>query len=108
MELISIKEVLSNPENNPDGGFYLPPNIDEWSLDTLGIFSEDSYYYPPDSTEYIPKQATEDGWIEALDNGSIEEVVENTKLQLSHYTIHHLFEAFVFYVKNDAFIDFSN
>lgn len=106
MELLSIKEVLFNLKNNPNGDFYLPPNIDEWNLDTLGVFSESLCCPLSNSTGDIPKQAIEGGWIKVLDNHLIEKITENAKSQLSHYTMNSLFSAFVFYVKNGAFIKF--
>ena len=39
MELIKIRDVLTYPEKNPEGWLCLPPDSEEWSLDTLGIFS---------------------------------------------------------------------
>lgn len=109
MKLVSIRDVLFNVEANPGGWFYLPPNMEEWTLDTLGVFSLDSRDFPPDSDEYLPVQAKENGWIETLDNGTIEEIVENAQIQSGNNLLsdEQLFAAFVFYVENDAFIDFS-
>ncbi|MGF6191763.1 DUF7716 domain-containing protein [Serratia sp. 2723] len=106
MQLVTIRDVLLHPKKNPEGWFYLPSEKQAWSLDTLGIFSLDSYDYPADSDEYIPKQAKEDGWIEILDNGAIEEVVDNAHEQLGKVSDDELFKAFVFYYENDAFIEF--
>jgi hypothetical protein len=105
MELIvTIREILTRPYDNPNGWFYLPPNKDEWTLDTSGVFfSEDD-----DSSEEVPKQAKENGWVETLDNGTIEEIFDNLSLQLdSMPTEQQLFIAFMFYIENDAFIDCS-
>lgn len=106
MQLISIREVLTSPENNPSEWFYLPPNKAAWNLDTQGIFSLNSSDFPPDSDDYLPKQAKEDGWLETLNGADIEDVVENVKEQLAQADISVLFEAFIFYYENDAFIEF--
>ncbi|WP_455768441.1 DUF7716 domain-containing protein [Burkholderia cepacia] len=42
-----------------------------------------------------------------LDSDAIEGIVENTSDQIGNPTVDQLFEAFVFYFTNDAFIDWS-
>ncbi|BFI60593.1 hypothetical protein KD5_03430 [Yersinia pseudotuberculosis] len=86
MKLITISEVLSNCDKNPQTWFYLPPETDKWNLNTKGIFSLDSSDYPPDSTDYLPRQAKENGWIETLDGATIEDIVENAKDQLNSFS----------------------
>ena len=107
MELISIRDVLSHPEENLNW-FYLPPNSGQWNLDTLGIFSLDSREFAPDANEYLPEQVKKMGWIETLDAASIEDVVENAKEELENPSINQLFDAFIFYYENDAFLEFEN
>ncbi|MEQ4625360.1 MULTISPECIES: DUF7716 domain-containing protein [Providencia] len=107
MELRSIKEILFNLKNNPNGDFYLPPNIDDWNLDTLGVFSEGMHCPLSNSTGDIPKQTIEGGWIKVIDNHLIEKITENAKSQLSHYTMNSLFSAFVFYVKTMVLLSFK-
>ncbi|CDG19899.1 conserved protein of unknown function [Xenorhabdus poinarii G6] len=106
MNLVSISEILLVPEANPEGWFYLPPDESSWNLKTEGVFSLDSADFPPDSDEFLPIQAKENGWVETLDNGLIEEVVENAKAQLGNPSIDDLFNAFIFYFQHDAFIEF--
>lgn len=106
MKLISIAEVLSCPNEIPQTWFYLPPDPTHWRLNTQGIFSLDSSNYPPDSDSFLPKQAQEDGWIETLEGAEIEDVVENAKAQLENASLNDLFKAFVFYYKNNAFLEF--
>ncbi|EAT3569821.1 hypothetical protein QYU88_002212 [Salmonella enterica] len=106
MNLITIRDVLSFPENNPETWFYLPPDKTRWNLDTVGIFSLDSADFPLDSNDYLPEQAKKDGWIEVLDGASIEDVIDNVKDQLDNPSLNQLFDAFLFYYENDAFLDF--
>lgn len=106
MKLISIGEVLSFPENNTEY-FCLPPNKNNWTLNTKGIFTLDARDFPPDSDEYLPKQVKNDGWIEVLDGGTIEEIVANAKEQLGVPSFDELFKAFIFYYENDAFLEFK-
>lgn len=105
MYLVSIRDVLLFPENNPDTWFYLPPNQAEWNLDTEGVFSLDSSDFSPDSDAYLPEQVRKNGWIETLDAASIEDVLENVKAQLDKPSLDQLLSAFIFYYENDAFLE---
>ena len=105
MNLISIRDVLLHPEKNANW-FYLPPNPNEWNLDTKGIFSLDSSDFPPDSDDYLPEQVKTDGWIGTLDGASIEDVIDYVNNQLDNPSPDQLLEAFIFYYENDAFLDF--
>jgi len=105
MDLISIREILSSPENNAEW-FYLPPDKHSWTLDTMGVFSLDAQNFTPESDDFLPKQVKEEGWIEVLDGGTIEEIVANAKAQLGEPSLYDLFRAFIFYYENDAFINF--
>ena len=100
----TLREILSSPEDLPETWLYLPQ--EEWNLNTEGVFSEDSWDYPPDSDEYLPMEAKKYGWIEVLDKASIEDVISYTKNQHSDPTLEQLLEAMVFYYKNDAFLHF--
>lgn len=106
MDLISIGDVLSSPENNTEF-FCLPPNKNNWTLSTKGVFTLDARDFPPDSDEYLPEQVKNDGWIEVLDGGTIEEIVANAKQQLGVPSLDELFKAFIFYCENDAFLEFQ-
>ncbi|CDL85125.1 DUF7716 domain-containing protein [Xenorhabdus szentirmaii] len=106
MNLVSISKVLLFPEDNPEGWFYLPPDDSRWNLKTEGVFSLDSVDFHYDSDEFLPVQAKEGGWIETLDNASIEEIIENARIQLGNPSINELFNAFLFYFQDDAFIEF--
>lgn len=106
MNLISIKDVLSYPEKNPETWFYLPPNSKEWNLNTKGVFSLDSFDFPPDSDEFLPEQVKNNGWIETLDGAGIEDVIDNVNDQLVNPSLDHLLQAFIYYFENDAFLVF--
>lgn len=101
---ITLREILSNPEDLPETWLYLPQ--EKWNLDTKGVFSEDSWDYPLDSDEYLPVEVKKYGWIEVLDKASIEDIISYTKNQLANPTLEQLLEAMIFYYKNDAFLDF--
>ncbi|CNH96592.1 Uncharacterised protein [Yersinia aldovae] len=106
MELVTIREFLTHPENYLTGWFYLPPDKSKWNLDTQGVFSLDSSDFPPDSDDYVPIQVENDGWVETLDGASVEDIIDNVGYQLGDPKIEQLFEAFIFHYENDAFIEF--
>lgn len=103
MKFYSIQAILSKPI--PEGWYCLPPDISDWSLSILGFFSEDSSQYPEDSDEYLPIEVRTQGWIVTLDNVSIEDIIINLNEQIENPSIEQLFEAFLFYYENDAFIE---
>jgi hypothetical protein len=106
MQLIKIRDILTQPESNPDTWLYLPPNPKQWDLDTEGVFSLDSFEFPPDSDEFLPEQVKKNGWVEVLDGASIEDIVINANSQLENPSLDKLFQAFTFYYENDAFLEF--
>lgn len=86
--------------------FCLPSDKNSWTLDIKGIFTLDAKDFPPDSDDFLPKQVKEDGWVEVLDGGTLEEIIANAKEQLGTLSVDDLFKAFIFYYENDAFITF--
>ncbi|MDY7073075.1 hypothetical protein PshuTeo2_31980 [Pseudomonas hunanensis] len=104
MRVYSIREVLENLDKMPDSWFYLPSS--NWALDTKGAFSLDSRDFPPDSTDYLPPQVANEGWIETLDTPMIQDVISNTDQQLPSATVEDYFKAFKYYFENDAFLEF--
>ncbi|MHA6306530.1 DUF7716 domain-containing protein [Hafnia paralvei] len=105
MKLVTIREFLMHPENYLTGWFYLPPDKSKWDLGTHGVFSLDSSDFPLDSVDYLPIQAKNDGWVETFECAGVEDIIDNLSYQVSNPTIEQLFEAFVFYYDNDAFIE---
>ena len=83
----------------------MPPK--PWSLDTKGVFVIIDENIDPNSEGHIPEIVKVNGWVETLDVNSIEDVIDNAKAQLIVPSLDDLFEAFVFYIDNDAFIQFK-
>ncbi|MEN8513543.1 hypothetical protein [Burkholderia sp. RS02] len=97
---VSLKQVLETP-GDFSGWLYLPPM--PWTPDTEGAFSEDTN----DTDEgALPIIATQPGWQITLGSSTIEDIVINAHDQIDEPTLAQLFDAFVFYVENDAFILF--
>lgn len=100
--VVNVRQILQAPEEH-SGWLYLPES--QWTLDTQGIFAEyDKDADPADDPR--PEVAKINGWQEVLDSDSIEDIVANAKDQLDSLTLEQLFDAFVYYFENDAFIEF--
>ncbi|MGC3029074.1 DUF7716 domain-containing protein [Burkholderia sp. DN3021] len=96
----SLKHILEHP-GDFSGWLCLPPM--PWTLDTEGAFSDDTKDADEDTAPVI---ATQPGWQITLDSSTIEDIVINAHDQIDEPTLAQLFDAFVFYVENDAFILF--
>ena len=103
---VTIREVLLNPGWNP-GYLCLPPDIESWTLDTIGKLSLDSLYLPPDSKDSLPPEVLEEGWVETLDGADIRGIVIVAKRELINPTPEQLLEAFKYYYVYDAFMMYS-
>ena len=107
MPLISIQNALINIENMANDWFYLPPDSKSWTLDTIGFFCEDEdidYNYQIN----LPKQAIEASWIPTLEKADIESIIDVANDQLDNPTLDDLFNSFVFFFENDAFLQYDD
>jgi hypothetical protein len=101
-ELVSVRQILQSPDEY-SGWLYLPDP--PWNLDTQGVFAEDDKDADP-ADDPRPNIAKINDWQEVLDSASIEDIVTNAKAQIGTATSQQLFDAFVYYFENDAFIAF--
>lgn len=99
-----IRDVLEQ-KGEYSGWFYLPPQ--PWLLDTEGIFVKRDKDADPASDEHIPEVVTRNNWEPALDAAGIEDIIFNANQQVDDPSLEHLLAALIFYVDNDAFLDFS-
>jgi len=96
---VSIRNILEEPTKF-SGWLYFP--LPPWTLETQGVFAP----YTKDAGESsVPEIAKRSGWEITLDSDCIEDIVDNASDQIENPTVDQLFEAFVFYFNNDAFID---
>ena len=102
MVATTIREVLERAAVF-DGWFYLPEK--PWSKDTQGIFVKEDRGADP-SDPFPPQILSPCRLVEALDAEGIEDIISNAESQLDSPSIEKLFEAFLFYIENDAFIEF--
>lgn len=97
---VPLQQILERP-GDFSGWLYLPPM--PWTLDTAGAFSEDT---GADEGIAVPAIARQSGWQVTLDSATIEDIVINAHDQIDEPSMAQLFDAFVFYIENDAFILF--
>ena len=101
-ETISLAEMLLRVEDIPwRRAVFLPTNV-TWSLDTQGaILAIDNL-----AEDEEPDLAVQLDLSFVLDFGDFRGIVRNARQQLSNPTLGQLFEAFEYYMKNDAFLEF--
>lgn len=97
---VSLQHILERP-GDFSGWLYLPPM--PWTLDTEGAFSDDT---GGDEEIAVPDIARQSGWQITLDSATIEDIVINAHDQIDEPSMGQLFDAFVFYIENDAYILF--
>ncbi|WP_085165005.1 DUF7716 domain-containing protein [Gilliamella bombi] len=108
MNFITIRDMLSNIEDMPYSFFYLPADHSSWTLDTQGVFSLEDEDILDDDDSNLPKQAIEEGWIPTLEKAEIEDIISVANNELDNPTLEDLFSSFVFYFKNDAFLQYDD
>lgn len=104
MMMVTIREALENTDVF-QGWLYLPAK--PWSLSTEGIFIKENRDADP-AAPFLPAILAPCQLKETLDAASMEDIILNAEQQLGRPTLEELFEAFLFYVENDAFIDFDD
>jgi hypothetical protein len=98
---VALREILTNP-GSFDGWLYLPP--EPWTLETKGIFINLDDVLPGE-LEPLPDLVRAQKWQQTLDVASIEDVIEYARTQNPSVTTQELLQAFVYYTKNDAFME---
>ncbi|MFJ1214864.1 DUF7716 domain-containing protein [Burkholderia pyrrocinia] len=95
---VSLKHILERP-GDFSGWLCLPPT--PWTLDTEGAFIEDAQQADDDMPPVI---ASRPGWRITLNSATIQDIVINAHDQVDEPSAAQLFDAFEFYVDNEAFI----
>ncbi|RQT84249.1 DUF7716 domain-containing protein [Burkholderia cepacia] len=98
--VVPLHDILERP-GDFSGWLCLPPM--PWTLETEGAFSD---AIEGDEDAAVPAVARQPGWQVTLDSAAIEEIVINAHDQIDEPSMAQLFDAFVFYIENDAFILF--
>lgn len=108
-KIATLRDVLLSNDIPWDSWLYLPEFV-EWHIDSRA-FMEKSEEVPPEE-EDLPKAgypiyAIEHELMQALDGGTLSEIIENAKSQLTNPIAEELFGAFIYYYDNDAFLRFK-
>ena len=99
-ELIKFKDVLLNVDKLPWEDSLFLPKDKNWSLDSLGyLFNLDDL----DKDEEFPKFTIDNNLIYVLSMADIQDIVDNANQQRQCSEL-DLFQAFLYYYNNDAFI----
>ncbi|MRN57384.1 DUF7716 domain-containing protein [Paenibacillus monticola] len=99
---IALRNILNNIEQFEWSNALFLPEDETWDLDTKGaVIDPDDV---EDDSEEVPKFARENNLQYALDIQTIKGIIKNAFLQKVECTDDDLFEAFLYYYDNDAFI----
>lgn len=101
-DLVAIRDILHG-ERAFAGWLYLPPQ--PWTPDTQGVFVKRDKDADPAADDPLPDFARTQGWDAVLEAADVEDIVCNVREQVDNPSDGLLFDAFVFYVDNDAFVD---
>jgi hypothetical protein len=99
----ALQTTMANPERNL-GFLYLPEQ--PWTLDTRGAFFDYDIDLDP-KVDQTPEIIKENNWKETLDSDLIDQMIFNARAQRSTVRIEELLDAFVYFVNNDAFLEFK-
>lgn len=105
MTATNLEEALGqNSEGNFEGYLYLPDG--PWNLTTEGLFIDEDIDADP-STKFPPAILDACKLKPTLEAADIEDVIAYARQQSPHCSLDELLKSFVFYVENDAFLDFT-
>lgn len=99
----SFRTIFENPESFIwNYAVYASPN-EEWKLETPCLVLD-----PNDAEEdEVPLAAEEKGFERVLGMTDFNMIIENAKLQKSEVTAEELFESFLYYFDNDAYMELT-
>ena len=101
----NLEEIFGqNGERNFEGYLYLPNG--PWSLATEGLFIEEDIDADP-KVKFPPAVLDACKLKPTLEAAGVEDVIAYARQQSPDCTLEQLLRSFVFYVENDAFLDFE-
>ena len=103
MQITTIKEALINAPNLLWSDSLFLPDTLTWELETKVVICDPDVESEDDE---IPQIAKEMGLPLSIGIQDIQQVIDNARQQVEDYSIEQLFEAFLYYYDNDAFIEF--
>jgi len=100
--VLTLGEVLRVGEDLPfRHSLFLPLDV-SWSAATPCAILDTDYLDEPDQHPI----AIEQGFRDVIGTNEVQDIVINVREQLGAATMEQLLHAFLFYIDNDAFIDF--
>ena len=103
-QMMTIEDVLMGAANLLWSDSLFLPEGEKWGLETKGLV------WDPDDVDSdedeVPKIAEENGLLCCIGIQVIQQVVDNARQQLQNCSVEQLFDAFLYYYDNDAFIEF--
>lgn len=104
MQITTIKEALINAPNLLWSDSLFLPDTLTWELETKVVICDSDDVESED--DEIPQIAKEMGLPLSIGIQDIQQVIDNARQQVEDYSIEQLFEVFLYYYDNDAFIEF--
>jgi hypothetical protein len=104
----TLADVLATIMDRPANAWVYLPNGEDWGLGSPSatLVSDE---VPPEDEDLpnagVPKFALQNGFTQAIDVPSLQDVVSNLLSQQPSATLEDFFRAFIFYYKNDTFIE---
>ena len=109
-EIITLQKVLEHIEKYSCRYWVYLPSEDKWNIGSKAAVLE-SEEVPPeledDPDAGIPVVAKANKLMEALPISVVQSIVRNAQAQVSDVSMEQLFEAFVYYYDNDAYIQLA-
>ena len=102
-KLLQLVDILNNSSDYSWEDTLFLPEDGNWSLNSIcAVLNLDDL----DDMEEVPGFALENGLQDVLGIQQIQDIVNNVKQQKSDCSSHDLFEALIYYYKNDAYLVF--
>jgi hypothetical protein len=100
-EMMTLREILSNVKSLPwNQSLYLPSDRN-WTLESIVlVWDQDDI----DQDEPIPLCAAKLNLVYGIGISSLQDIESNLAQQKSSYSIENLFNAFLYFMENDAFV----
>ncbi|MCW2256720.1 hypothetical protein M2263_002811 [Providencia alcalifaciens] len=100
----TLKDVLlAAPSISWDLALYLPKNTSSWSLDTIAMI-EDPDNVDSDDPDADPEVIKEANYRYVLSIQTLQSIVSNARLQKMSVTEKELFQCFIYFFSNDAYL----
>jgi hypothetical protein len=99
---LTLRDVFENLESMK-GWLYLKSK--PWTLNSDCLFYVQDLNLSDDEQKQKKEQLRSLGWVSTLPKEDIEDIVLNTKEQKDDASPNDFLKAFIFYIENDAFIE---